>query len=157
METWTQEHDLLAKDLERIISSQLLDPVDILFGLDEPLRERAVAETRDWATTLLGTDDRAAQYTAIRLVSVLYPSDAPFDPPAEWWSTPFGRAVALRAGHPAAEAVPFSVAAAMLGITRQGVHDLTNRGKLERHPSGGVTVASVRTRITTRAAGSHTR
>jgi len=38
------------------------------------------------------------------------------------------------------------VAGAMLGVTRQGVHDLVTRGKLARHPDGGVTVDSVRAR-----------
>jgi hypothetical protein len=147
METWTRAHDALEQDLERVIGSRLLDPVDILFGLDELLRQRAAGEIRTWAAALLGSDDRAAQYTAIRLVSVLYPGDAPFDPPAPWWGTPFGQAVLQRVGHPAALAVPFSVAAAMLGITRQGIHDLANRGKLDRDAGGGVTVASVRARL----------
>jgi hypothetical protein len=40
----------------------------------------------------------------------------------------------------------------MLGITRQGVHDLLNRGKLTRHADGGVTVASIRARLTVRSA-----
>jgi hypothetical protein len=35
----------------------------------------------------------------------------------------------------------------MLGMTRQGVHDLVTRGKLARHPDGGVTVDSVRARL----------
>jgi hypothetical protein len=39
----------------------------------------------------------------------------------------------------------------MLGITRQGVHDLLNRGKLTRHADGGVTVASIRARLAIRA------
>lgn len=83
-------------------------------------------------------------------MSALYPGDEPFDPPLAWWGTPFGRAVFARAGHPAAAAVPFSVAAVVLGITRQGVHDLTVRGKLQRDPGGGVTVDSVRVRLQTR-------
>lgn len=52
-----------------------------------------------------------------------------------------------RAGHPSAQAVSYSVAGAMLGVTRQGVHDLVTRGKLARHPDGGVTVDSVRARL----------
>ncbi|MFF5109661.1 hypothetical protein [Streptosporangium sp. NPDC000509] len=86
-------------------------------------------------------------------MSALYPSDTPFDPPAGWWTTPFGQAVARRVGHPAAVAVPSSAAAAMLGITRQGVHDLASRGKLERHPDGGITTASIRARLAGRATG----
>jgi hypothetical protein len=103
---------------------------------------------------LLGEDDQAAAYTAIRLVSALYPSDAPFDPPVGWWGTPFGRAVARRAGHPAASSVPVSVAAAMLGITRQGVHDLVRRRKLDRDPDGAIITRSIQARLSSRAATS---
>ena len=142
----------LAHDLGRVIESRLLDPLDILFGTGELLRKRVREETYAWAAMLLGGDDKAAAYTAGRLITALFPGDGPFDPPAEWWATPFGRAVALRVGHPTARAVPVSVAAAMLGITRQGVHDLLNRGKLSRHADGGVTVASIRARLTARSA-----
>jgi hypothetical protein len=103
--------------------------------------------------TLLGDEDEHAKFLAIRLVCALYPSDRPFDPPSEWWSTPFGRVVARRAGHPAAEKVSYSVAGAMLGVTRQGAHDLVSRGKLDRHPTGGVSSASVRARLNSRVAG----
>jgi hypothetical protein len=37
----------------------------------------------------------------------------------------------------------------MLGVTRQAVHDLIQRGKLDRHPDGGVRVSSVRSRLST--------
>jgi hypothetical protein len=140
----------LAHDLSRIIESRLLDPLDILFGTGEMLRKRVREETLAWAALLLGDDDKAAAYTAGRLISALYPGDAPFDPPAQWWATPFGRSVALRVGHPTATEVPVAVAAAMLGMTRQGVHDLLHRGKLARDPVGGVTVASVRARLAAR-------
>jgi hypothetical protein len=95
---------------------------------------------------MLGHDDRAAAQMIIRVISSLYPGDAPFAPAAEWWRTPLGQVVLRRVGHPSARAVPYSVAGAMLGITRQGVHDLITRRKLERDPEGGVTVASVRAR-----------
>jgi hypothetical protein len=150
LDTRTQTHADLVEDLKRIVGSRLIDPLDILFGAGEELRERLDQQAGEWAGALLGEDDQAAMFTAIRLVSALYPGDAPFDPPLGWWGTPFGRAVFRRAGHPAASAVPFSVAAAVLGITRQGVHDLTVRGKLQRDPGGGVTVDSVRIRLGTR-------
>ncbi|MFC7110608.1 hypothetical protein ACFQQB_65625 [Nonomuraea rubra] len=60
---------------------------------------------------------------------------------------PLGRAVARGAGHPSATAVSYSTAGAMLGITRQGVHDLVKRGKLDKHPEGGVTTSSIHTRL----------
>jgi len=47
--------------------------------------------------------------------------------------------------------VSYAVAGAMLGVTRQGVHDLVTRGKLARHPSGGVLTASVRDRLVQRS------
>ncbi|MGC5014808.1 hypothetical protein ACLQ2R_28925 [Streptosporangium sp. DT93] len=151
MTTWTEARDALADDLERLVGNRLLDPLDILFGTADLMRDRLASQARAWAGTLLGPDDQAAAYTAIRLVSALYPGDAPFDPPTGWWGTPFGQAVLLRAGHPsAAVAVPVAVAADMLGITRQGVHDLASRGKLERLPPG-ITVASVRARLAARA------
>jgi hypothetical protein len=35
----------------------------------------------------------------------------------------------------------------MLGITRQGVHDLIRRRKLDRDPDGAVTTASIQGRL----------
>ncbi|MBP2706354.1 hypothetical protein JOL79_21325 [Microbispora sp. RL4-1S] len=147
------ERHALAEDLRRVVGSRVLDALDILFdpdelsGTGERLRELLGVKSRSWADVLLGEDDREAAFLAIRLVSGLYPGDAPFDPPAAWWGTPLGRAVARRAGHPAATAVPVSVAAAMLGITRQGVHDLVRRRKLERDPDGAITTASIQARL----------
>ena len=69
------------------------------------------------------------------------------DKTPRWWRTPLGQSLAVRVGHPTAEAVTYPVAGAMLGITRQGVHDLVTRGKLARHPTGGVLTTSVRDRL----------
>ena len=145
--TWGTAHEELARDLNRLVEARLLGPVDILFGLDKDLRRRAFESVLVWTEDLLGPDDDTAKTTAIRLVGTLFPVDGPFSPPTGWWTTPFGRAVLLRAGHPSAEAVSFTVAAAMLGISRQGVHDLARRGKVQAHPEGGVTVDSVRARL----------
>jgi len=144
----------LAEDLTGVIRARLIEPLDALFGGGEQLREQLPARTREWAAALLGDDDQAATLTAIRLVRTLYPGEVPFDPPAARWNTPFGRVVARRVGHPQTRTVPVSVAAAMLGITRQGVHDLANRGKLERDPAGGITADSVRVRLAVRPGGS---
>jgi hypothetical protein len=147
------ERQALAADLRMVVGSRLLDALEILFEPDEldggGERLRALLERKSlrWAEVLCGEDDRAAAFLAIRLVSTLYPGDAPFDPPAAWWRTPFGRAVARRVGHPAATAVPVSAAAAMLGITRQGVHDLVRRHKLERDADGAITTASIQARL----------
>jgi len=139
-----------ADHLVQVVGARLLDPLEILLGDKAAvgdLRGRVRAAAEGWAARLLGGDERVAAETAGRLIGALYPGDGPFDPPAGWWRTPLGQAVARRVGHPGAEAVSYAVAAAMLGMTRQGVHDLAARGKLDRHPDGGVTTASIRARL----------
>ncbi|WP_433517359.1 hypothetical protein ACQP2T_18510 [Nonomuraea sp. CA-143628] len=146
----TSEHVALAGELVRLIDRRIVDPLEILFGSDEqvgPVRDRLRIEAEVWAAQLLGPDDRLAVHTAARLIAAVFPGDSPFDPPDEWWRTAFGRAVARRVGHPGKAAVPFATAGAMLGITRQGVHDLVKRAKLDRHPDGGVTTESIRERL----------
>jgi len=145
----TSEHVDLRDDLIRLVTSRLLDPLEILLPQADlvGLRSSVAADAEMWAAQLLGDDPELARQVAIRLMAVLYPGDAPFDPPDAWWATPLGRVTARRAGHPSKEGVSFGVAGAMLGITRQGVHDLVSRNKLSRHPSGGVTVASIRARL----------
>ncbi|GAB3836963.1 hypothetical protein GCM10029963_01390 [Micromonospora andamanensis] len=140
----------LTKHLIRLIDIRLLDPLEILVnGHDaiDPLRAAIRERARSWATTIVSGDDRAAVGVVMRAISTLYPGDGPFDPPIDWWRSPFGQAVARRVGHPSAESVSYAVAGAMLGITRQGVHDLVSRDKLARHPEGGVRSASVRDRL----------
>ena len=152
--TWS---DLTAQVLN-LVESRLLDPLEIILESElESFRSRVAERVGAWSSHMLGEDDRLATHTAIRLVSMLYPGDGPFDPPAGWWQTPLGIVVAFRAGYPGVEAVSYAVAGEMLGISRQGVHDLVNRGKLERHADGGVTTASVHVRINLRAAGNSAR
>ncbi len=147
----------LIDQLVQAIEVRLLDPLEILLEGDhsvDAVRRTVRARAEGWAARMLDGDDQTATLMIVRVISTLYPGDAPFDPPADWWSTPLGRVVVRRVGHPTARAVSYSVAGAMLGITRQGVHDLVVRGKLERHPDGGVPPASVRARLNRRSAAS---
>ncbi|MEV4004001.1 hypothetical protein [Actinomadura sp. NPDC049753] len=147
--TTTEDHIELVAELVRTLETRIFDPLEILLASDEPLgpiRARLRVEAEVWAAQLLGADRERATLTAARLIGVLFPGDGPFDPPASWWRTALGRAVARTTAHPAA-AVPYSTAGAMLGITRQGVHDLVKRGKLDRDPGGGVTTSSIRDRL----------
>jgi hypothetical protein len=159
----------LVDQLLRIVEIRLLDPLEILLnedpggassagapgGANDGVVGGAVGALRTllghrveaWARQMTGADDRAAAAAVMRVMSTLYPSDGPFEPPVDWWSSPLGQVLAYRVGHPTAESVPYPVAGAMLGITRQGVHDLVSRGKLTRHPQGGVVPASLRTRL----------
>ena len=138
---------MLADQIAMLIRSRLLDPVEILFGDAGDLPARADDLARELAKTIEGDDEQAAVYAIARLIGALYPSDGPFDPPIQWWRTPLGRATAKRMGHPAARAVSYSVAGAMLGVTKQGVFDLVQRGKLTKDADGGVTTDSVKARL----------
>ncbi|MBX6765801.1 MAG: hypothetical protein IRY90_01350 [Actinomadura rubrobrunea] len=139
--------------LEQEIERRLLTPLGLLLDEGEAarsvqvLRRQLAADVQMWAAQLLGPDEDLAVTRLRQLLAALYADG--FDVPLSWWSTPLGRVVASRLGHPYAESVSRSVAGAMLGITRQGVQDLLNRGKLARHPDGGVSAASVRERINT--------
>ncbi len=143
-------HAQLVEQLVRVVDTRLLDPLEILFDGDavvDGVRTMVRVRAGAWARQILDGDDRVAVGTIMRVVSTLYPGDGPFEPPVDWWRTPMGQVMARRVGHPTAESVSYPVAGAMLGITRQGVHDLVTRHKLVRHADGGVTPASVRDRL----------
>jgi hypothetical protein len=141
----TATHTALYRQLLAEIEGRFLAPLDALLGGDASLaalRRRVDADAQTWAAQILGPDQALARSAALRALAVVQPSD----PDPSWWRTPFGEAVVRLVGHPARASVSRSVAGAMLGITRQGVQDLVNRGKLARHPDGGVSVASIRDR-----------
>lgn len=142
--------DQLVDQLVRMMDIRLLDPLDILLDGDEAvtaLRTMVHLRAQSWARQMCDGEEQTAVRLIMRVVTTLYPTDGPFDPPADWWRTPMGQLLAWRVGHPTAESVPYPVAAAMLGITRQGVHDLISRGRLTRHPAGGVVPESIRDRL----------
>ncbi|GAA1606052.1 hypothetical protein [Actinoplanes couchii] len=140
----------LAEQLLRMLDNRLLDPLEILLQDDQPvgaLRDLLRVRVGRWARVLEGDDDAAAVQLIARLIGTLHPGDQPFNPPADWWRSPFGQIVLRRAGHPYAASVSYATAGAMLGITRQAVHDLVRRGRLPRDPDGGVPVAAIRARL----------
>jgi hypothetical protein len=142
--------DELVEQIVRLLDIRLLDPLELLLDGDDvvgALRTLVRVRAGRWADEMLDADDTEAVGRAARLLSTLYPGDRAFDPPAEWWRTPIGRTMARRVGHPAAESVSYATAGAMLGISRQGVHDLVRRGRLPRHPDGGVPSAAIRDRL----------
>lgn len=143
-------HAQLVDQLVRMVDIRLLDPLEILLEGDavaDGVRTMVRIRAGTWARRMLHGDDQTAIGMIMRVVSALYPGDGPFDPPVDWWRTPMGQIVVRRVGHPTAESVSYPVAGAMLGITRQGVHDLVTRGKLVRHPDGGVVPDSIRDRL----------
>lgn len=145
--------DVLVEQIARLLDVRLLDPLEVLLEGDDAVdavRRLVRLRARRWAGTMRSGSDTDAVMTAARLIATLYPGDRAFDPPADWWATPLGQVVAYRAGHPWAESVSYATAGAMLGITRQGVHDLVRRGRLPRHPDGGVPSSAIRDRLRSR-------
>lgn len=131
----------LADELVRIAAglASLLAP-----DCHAELTHRAEQAAGRISAQLRSGDDHLAAETVIDLACA---GVVPDPPAAEWWATPLGRAVARSVGHPSADAVSHSVAAAMLGVHRGTVAQLVHRGSLDRHPDGGVTTASVRARL----------
>jgi hypothetical protein len=138
----------LVEQLVELVDERLLRPLDALLETAsiDSLRRLVGLTAKTWAGRLTDPDDEVAAATAAHLIGTLYGA-GPFEPPRDWWRTPLGRVVLRSIGHPGAERVSYATAGAMLDITRQGVHDLAARGKLDRHPDGGVTTVSVRRRV----------
>lgn len=132
-------------DLHQAITAQIRDEVaavalalEALIGPDCPrVSERVQDRAPMWAAQLLDEDDRLAAQTVIDLMNVLPP------PTADWWGSPLGQAVARSVGHPDADHVSYSVAGAMLGVSKQAVAKMVGTGRLSRGPDGGVTTASI--------------
>ncbi|MCA2215310.1 helix-turn-helix domain-containing protein [Jidongwangia harbinensis] len=144
------DREALVEQIVRMLDVRLLDPLEVLLDGDDvvhALRDLIRIRAGRWADGLRHGDDSTALGTAIRLIATLHPDDRAFDPPPEWWQTPLGKIVARRVGHPAAESLSYATAGAMLGISRQGVHDLVRRGRLPRHPNGGVPTSAIRDRL----------
>ena len=112
----------LVEQIVRLLDIRLLDPLEILLDGDDAvdaMRQVVRIRAGRWADEMLTGDDTAAVGVAARLISALYP----------------------------AESVSYATAGAMLGISRQGVHDLVRRGRLPRHPDGGVPSTAIRDRL----------
>jgi hypothetical protein len=142
----------LLEQIARLLDVRLLDPLEVLLEGDDAvtaLRRLVRVRAGQWADAMRDGDDVTAVLTGARLIATLYPGDRAFDPPIDWWRTPLGQTIARRVGHPSADSISYATAGAMLGISRQGVHDLVRRGRLPRHPDGGVPSSAVRDRLRT--------
>ncbi|WP_086848713.1 hypothetical protein [Amycolatopsis kentuckyensis] len=152
--TSTATYTAIARQLLHDVEGKLLAPLERLMPGDAPgghiaeLRRQLQADTEMWAAQVTGADSELAKETISSIISAVYLDGTEFTPPASWWQTPFGSLVARRLGHPTSPVVSLSVASAMLGITRQGAHDLLKRGKLQRHlEEPGVLVSSIQDRL----------
>lgn len=133
-----QLHNELASACNRLTTVLGLD-------LDDDLRRRVRDRTPALAAQICASsDDQATAQIVVDLLNLLWPGG---DPPHDWWRTPVGRMCARSLGQADSDAVTHAVAAAMLGIARGTVGTLVTRGKLDRHPDGGITRASVLNRI----------
>ncbi|MGX6603225.1 hypothetical protein ACWKSP_13945 [Micromonosporaceae bacterium Da 78-11] len=83
------EREELVTHLTDLITSRLLDPLEILLEADlDEIREQIATRAAALAAVLNGENEQQAAYTAIRLVAALYPSDGPFRPTVAWWGEP---------------------------------------------------------------------
>jgi len=137
----------LADELDRAICG----PVRSLLGidLDELLQQRIRSRAGGIAAQLCQDDDDAlAAETVIDVMGCLWPNASPEEcGQSEWWRTPLGRMCARSLGRDDADAVTQFVAAAMLGTHPGTVARYLHDGRLERHPDGGITRASVLLRL----------
>lgn len=140
--------DEIAYQIADEVDSGVLFPLEAIAGSSEQISAiRTQMEGRAYllATQLLSGDDKLAAQTAIDLVNLLFGPVAEI--PNDWWSTPLGQAMAASVGHPLAEAVSYSVAGAMLGVSKTRIQQLVADGKLDRAPDGGITTVSIRQRL----------
>lgn len=119
-------------------------PIAAILPLDlaAPLVDTVGTAARQLADALTSLDTHEAAQAVIDVMAALWPVT---DPPSRWWATPLGRVVA---GNVDVDGSVTQYAAAdMLGVTRSTVATLIDRGRLARHPDGGVDRASVLARL----------
>lgn len=126
--------DQIVTDLEEALAwwQGLLGP-DVVDLARQRIRERAPM----WAGQLTSGDDRLAAETVQDLMGVLGPR------PDSWWTTPLGQAVARSTGSPLSELVSYSVAGAMLGVSRARIQQLVEAGRLDTGDGGSIVAVSV--------------
>lgn len=140
---------MTADDAEAQLAGELgarLYAISILGGVDDqdPWQE-GQRLARYVMPPLTSADDNERAQAVIDVGCALWPDTCA--PPDEWWRTPLGRLCAMSLARDDSEAVTVSGAAAMLGVHRRRAYQLVDTGKLERHPDGGVTRASVMARL----------
>jgi hypothetical protein len=136
-----------ARQLAEGIEAASLGRMERFLGLHEvfaSLRERLPRAAREIVAQMSSDDDRVAEQSSAKVFAILFNRSKRI--PDDFWATPLGRLMAKSAGHPSLDEVPYSVAAAMLGVSKTRIQQLVEAGKLERHPGGGITSASVRLR-----------
>lgn len=137
--------DDIANQLADTLNARIVIALDALGWLDlaAVAGERLNSATTRLAEQLLSEDDSVAAQAVLNLTGIAWDAE----PPADWWRTPLGRIVARNVRAEESAPVTHQGAALMLGISRGTVGTLVSRGKLERHPDGGVTKASVLARL----------
>jgi cell division septum initiation protein DivIVA len=126
--------------VERFLAPFGSDQTDHLNRLKQQLHSAA-----DMYATLLQEPDQAEQ-AAHNLMSALFGAHGANDPTTDWWRTEAGQAVAYAIGYHRSHAYRAD-AVAILGISRQRVHELIGQGVLVEEGPRGVTAESIRARL----------
>lgn len=137
-------HDQLAADF-----ASRLAPVLRLDPAENDRADTIAARLASLVTPALCSDDEhEVAQAVIDLASALDLGPAT---PASWWASPVGRicAASLAGITPSSDRATAAQTADMLGVGLARVYQLRDAGKLDRHPDGGVTLASVYQRLGT--------
>lgn len=139
----------LRSQLADEFSVSLTGPIAALLGLDlaELVEQRITDRLPALVGELTSDDARLAAGVVEDVLRLLWPSG---DVDPEWWRTSLGLVCARSLGRDESDAVTYEHAARMLGVSRGAVGQLVHRGGtfgLDRHPDGGITRASVLTRL----------
>jgi len=132
------------------IKQQVVDEVDDYIsrvgrflepdGDVEYLRRAATSKAAALAEDLVNVGSGEAVVAAMHLIRVFWPD---LQPPKQWWGTPLGRAIVAAVPPPHTKAVSFSVAGAMLELTKPGIQHLVKTGKLDQDAVGSITTESI--------------
>jgi len=126
----------------------VIGPPDLVIELDR----RAVQVAANLAPQLRFGDPMEVGQLIIDLLNLIWPDS---DPAPDWWRTPLGRicAASMALDDPPDarpsdnRSVTYREAARILGVHDGTVFQWAHRGTIERHPDGGLALASVLRRL----------
>jgi hypothetical protein len=138
----TETHDHRVCEGVRYLVADAADLANHLFL--GPLHRTITDELVDKAAAELSTGLMGGVLANVALVCRLAHAE---EQDATWWGSPVGRAVAQQIGYTSPE-VPRSIVLAILGVSRQRVHELVQLGRLRNaFPGMGITQESLLTEL----------
>lgn len=147
--TWYDDMQMLVEPA----ASQLADEIGIIaiqlatltgVTLGEVTFRRIERRTPTLIHRLLSPDPRLSKVTAVEIMTLIWPSGVNR---LAWWRTPLGAVVAYNMALTDKGGVEATVAGEILGLHRKKIGRMAENGELARHTGGGITLASIYTRL----------